>query len=45
MRCGAGVPPAFLQRVEIEKIAGETPAPQETPVFLEASCLGFQQAG
>jgi len=28
MRCSAGVSPAFLQRVEIGKIACETPAPQ-----------------
>jgi len=28
MCCGAGVSPAFLQRVEIRKIAGGTPAAQ-----------------
>ena len=27
--CGAGVPPAFLNRVESRKIAGETPAPRK----------------
>jgi hypothetical protein len=28
--CGAGVSPVFLQRVEIRKIAGETPASRKT---------------
>jgi hypothetical protein len=26
---GAGVPPAFLRRVKVEKIAGGTPAPRK----------------
>jgi hypothetical protein len=28
--CGAGVSPAFLQRAQSRKIAGETPAPRHT---------------
>jgi hypothetical protein len=34
--CGAGVSPAFLQRAEIGKIAGETPAPRK-PAFFATS--------
>jgi hypothetical protein len=52
MRCGAGVLLAFLQRVEIGKIAGpsfigtsETPAPREKAAFLDAWCHGSQRIG
>jgi hypothetical protein len=38
---GAGVPPAFLQSVEIGKIAGGTPAPQEPSSLRELEELHF----
>jgi hypothetical protein len=34
---GAGVPLAFLPRVESRKIAGETPAPQNAVFILECA--------
>jgi len=36
MCCGAGVSPAFLRRVEMRKIAGETPAPQKSAFLAES---------
>jgi hypothetical protein len=37
MRCGAGVPPAFLRGVDIRKIAGGTPVPPTD--FQSVSCV------
>jgi len=39
--CGAGVPPAFLQSVEIGRIAGGTPAPREPATLRELEELHF----
>src|SRR6266851_9138337 len=47
MWCSAGVPPAVLRRVEIRKIAGETPALRKTCAQQNADiiCSGHGHAG
>jgi hypothetical protein len=42
---GAGVSPAFLQSIEIRKIAGETPAPRKAcvpPIWIVLKNKGYR---